>query len=188
MKILTPEQDAVLQRERAFLNDLRVKLANVKAASEDLDTLGHSIRQLDDLFLLVIVGEFNSGKSAFINALLGQKLLKEGVTPTTAQINILRFGDRTDQSLVEQNHQVVFLPIDLLSEISIVDTPGTNAVIREHEELTTHFVPRADLVLFITSADRPFTESERNFLERIRDWGKKVILVLNKVDLFQDED
>jgi small GTP-binding protein len=188
MKILTPEQDAVLQRERAFLNDLRVKLANVKAASEDLDTLGHSIRQLDDLFLLVVVGEFNSGKSAFINALLGQKLLKEGVTPTTAQINILRFGDRTDQSLVEQNHQVVFLPIDLLSEISIVDTPGTNAVIREHEELTTHFVPRADLVLFITSADRPFTESERNFLERIRDWGKKVILVLNKVDLFQDED
>lgn len=188
MKILTPEQDAVLQRERAFLNDLRVKLANVKAASEDLDTLGHSIRQLDDLFLLVIVGEFNSGKSAFINALLGQKLLKEGVTPTTAQINILRFGDRTDRSLVEQNHQVVFLPIDLLSEISIVDTPGTNAVIREHEELTTHFVPRADLVLFITSADRPFTESERNFLERIRDWGKKVILVLNKVDLFQDED
>ena len=188
MKILTPEQDAVLQRERAFLNDLRVELANVKAANEDLDTLGHSIRQLDDLFLLVIVGEFNSGKSAFINALLGQKLLKEGVTPTTAQINILRFGDRTDQSLVEQNHQVVFLPIDLLSEISIVDTPGTNAVIREHEELTTHFVPRADLVLFITSADRPFTESERNFLERIRDWGKKVILVLNKVDLFQDED
>ncbi len=188
MKILTPEQDDVLQRERAFLNDLRVKLADMKAASEDLDTLGHSIRQLDDLFLLVIVGEFNSGKSAFINALLGQKLLKEGVTPTTAQINILRFGDRSEQNLVEQNHQVVFLPIDLLSEISIVDTPGTNAVIREHEELTTHFVPRADLVLFITSADRPFTESERNFLERIRNWGKKVILVLNKVDLFQDED
>lgn len=188
MKILTPEQDDVLQRERAFLNDLRVKLADMKAASEDLDTLGHSIRQLDDLFLLVIVGEFNSGKSAFINALLGQKLLKEGVTPTTAQINILRFGDRSEQNLVEQNHQVVFLPIELLSEISIVDTPGTNAVIREHEELTTHFVPRADLVLFITSADRPFTESERNFLERIRNWGKKVILVLNKVDLFQDED
>jgi small GTP-binding protein len=188
MKILTPEQDDILQRERAFLNDLRVKLADMKAASEDLDTLGHSIRQLDDLFLLVIVGEFNSGKSAFINALLGQKLLKEGVTPTTAQINILRFGDRSEQNLVEQNHQVVFLPIDLLLEISIVDTPGTNAVIREHEELTTHFVPRADLVLFITSADRPFTESERNFLERIRNWGKKVILVLNKVDLFQDED
>lgn len=187
MKILTPEQDSLLQRERAFLNDLRVNLAHLNAANEDLDTLGQSIRQLDDLFLLVIVGEFNSGKSAFINALLGQKLLKEGVTPTTTQINILRFGERSEQNLVEENHQVIFLPIDLLSEISIVDTPGTNAVIREHEEITTHFVPRADLVLFITSADRPFTESERHFLQCIRDWGKKVVLVLNKIDLFQNE-
>jgi small GTP-binding protein len=186
MKILNPEQDAILQRERGFLNDLRVKLVNFNASKEDLDTLGQSIRQLDDLFLLVIVGEFNSGKSAFINALLGERLLKEGVTPTTSQINILRFGEKNEQNLVEEQHQVVFLPIDLLSEISIVDTPGTNAVIREHEELTTHFVPRADLVLFITSVDRPFTESERFFLERIRDWGKKVILVLNKIDLLQE--
>ncbi len=187
MKILTPDQEAILQRERNFLNDFRVKLVNFNASKEDLDTLGQSIQQLDDLFLLVIVGEFNSGKSAFINALLGEKLLKEGVTPTTSQINILRFGDKSDQNLVEENHQVIFLPIDLLSEVSIVDTPGTNAVIREHEEITTHFVPRADLVLFITSADRPFTESERSFLQHIRDWGKKVILVLNKVDLFQND-
>jgi len=187
MKILAPEQDAILQRERNFLNDFRVKLVNFNASKEDLDTLGQSIRQLDDLFLLVIVGEFNSGKSAFINALLGERLLKEGVTPTTSQINILRFGEKTEHNLVEENHQVVLLPIELLSEVSIVDTPGTNAVIREHEELTTHFVPRADLVLFITSADRPFTESERTFLQHIRDWGKKVILVLNKIDLFQND-
>ncbi|GAP14668.1 small GTP-binding protein [Longilinea arvoryzae] len=188
MKILAPEQDAILLRERGFLNDLRVKLVDFNATREDLDTLGQSIHQLDDLFLLVIVGEFNSGKSAFINALLGQKLLKEGVTPTTTQINILRFGDKSEQSRIEENHQVIFLPIELLSEISIVDTPGTNAVIREHEEITTHFVPRADLVLFITSADRPFTESERHFLQCIRDWGKKVVLVVNKIDLFQSED
>ncbi len=187
MKILTPEQDAILLRERNFLNDLRVKLVNFNATPEDLDTLGQSIRQLDDFLLLVIVGEFNSGKSAFINALLGQKLLKEGVIPTTTQINILRFGDKSEQNLIEENHQVVSLPIELLSEVSIVDTPGTNAVIREHEEITTHFVPRADLVLFITSADRPFTESERHFLESIRDWGKKVVMVVNKIDLFQTE-
>ncbi len=69
-----------------------------------------------------------------------------------------------------------------------MDTPGTNAIIREHEELTQHFVPRADLVLFITSVDRPFTESERTFMHQIRDWGKKVVLILNKIDLLQDED
>ena len=187
MKILTVDQEELLQRERNFLNDLRLKLVDYSAAREDVESLGQSIRQLDDLFLLVIVGEFNAGKSAFINALLGEKLLKEGVTPTTSQITILRHGEKSESSLVEEGHTLMLFPVDLLSELSIVDTPGTNAVIRLHEELTTHFIPRADLVLFVTSADRPFTESERSFMAHIRDWGKKVVIILNKVDLLQDE-
>ncbi len=80
------------------------------------------------------------------------------------------------------------MPIDLLSEVSIVDTPGTNAILREHEQLTKEFIPQADIVLFITSVDRPFTESERQFMEQIRDWGKKVVILINKIDILQDED
>jgi GTPase SAR1 family protein len=53
-----------------------------------------SIEQLKDLFLLVVIGEFNSGKSSFLNAILGDKFLTEGVTPTTSQVNILRYGDK----------------------------------------------------------------------------------------------
>jgi tRNA U34 5-carboxymethylaminomethyl modifying GTPase MnmE/TrmE len=78
---------------------------------------------------------------------------------------------------------VVSAPVDLLRDVHIVDTPGTNAIFREHEQLTTEFVPRADLVLFVTSADRPFTETERAFLEGIRDWGKKIVIVVNKADI-----
>jgi translation elongation factor EF-G len=76
----------------------------------------------------------------------------------------------------------------MLREINIVDTPGTNAVIRRHEELTRDFIPRSDLVLFVTSADRPFTESERSFLEQIKEWGKKIVLVVNKVDILQPQE
>ena len=118
-------------------------------------------------FLLVVVGEFNAGKSAFINALLGQSVLKEGVTPTTTQVNILHYGDTRGQEVIDENLHVITAPVPFLSEISIVDTPGTNAIIREHEEITSKFMPRSDLVFFITSADRPFTESERSFLEKI---------------------
>jgi len=39
------------------------------------------------------------------------------------------------------------------------------------------------LILFVTSVDRPFTESERSFMQSIRDWGKKVIIILNKIDI-----
>ena len=162
--ILDPAQQAVVREERRILNDLRVSLIRFGASDENMAPLERSIEGLDELFLLVVVGEFNAGKSAFINALVGERRMEEGVTPTTAQVTPVRFDD-----------------------INIVDTPGTNAVIREHEEITARYVPRADLVLFVTSADRPFTETERAFLEQIRDWGKKVVVVINKVDILAGE-
>ncbi len=188
MSILNQQQEALLQDERRLLNDLRLALDAFGLTPEDQLTLRDSLHQLDELFLLVMVGEFNAGKSAFINALLGQPILKEGVTPTTTQINILRYGESQERTVVDENVHALTAPVALLSEISIVDTPGTNAIIRKHETITSQFVPRSDLVLFITSADRPFTESERAFLERIRDWGKKVVIVLNKIDILQNED
>ena len=89
--------------------------------------------------------------------------------------------------MVDENFAVYTYPLPLLKELNIVDTPGTNAIIRHHERLTDEFVPRSDLVLFVTSADHPLTESERQFLERILTWGKKVVFVLNKVDIFEDD-
>jgi small GTP-binding protein len=186
--ILNEEQEIILAEERNLLNHLRVALVEFGVTPEDQIALGQSIQQLDELFMLVVVGEFNSGKSAFINALIGQQILKEGVTPTTTQISVLRYGESTQRSLENENMQIIRSPIPLLQDLSIVDTPGTNAIIREHEAITAQFVPRSDLVLFITSADRPFTESERAFLEMIRDWGKKVVFVLNKTDLFQNDE
>ncbi len=187
MRILNPQQEALLNEERQVLNDLRAALVSFGVDVQDSQTLAESISQLDELFLLVVVGEFNAGKSAFINALLGRQLLLEGVTPTTTQLNVLRYGEQQERRVINENHHVLILPVDWLDEISIVDTPGTNAIMREHELITSQFVPRSDLVLFITSSDRPFTESERAFLEKIRDWGKKVVIVINKIDIFETE-
>jgi small GTP-binding protein len=182
-KILTPAQDELLKDERRVLARLGTALARFDAAPEHQDALARSIEQLDELFLLVVVGEFNAGKSAFINALLGSRVVAEGVTPTTAQINVLQYGDTVERQVREASLHVITAPVPLLREIHIVDTPGTNAIIREHEAITADFVPRSDLVLFVTSADRPFTETERAFLEQVRGWGKKVVVVINKVDI-----
>lgn len=185
--ILTKKQETLLKEERQWLAELQTVLARLGAAAEDQQALTRSIQQLDELFLLVIIGEFNAGKSAFINALLGQTLLKEGVTPTTAQVNILKFGETSQREASEPHLHRLTEPVEILRHLNIVDTPGTNAIIREHEAITEEFVPRSDLVLFITSADRPFTESERTFLAQIKAWGKKVVMVINKIDLFETE-
>jgi ribosome biogenesis GTPase A len=73
--VLSSEQEQLLKQTRATLGDLRDALADAGAPNPARVALGDSIRQLDELFLLVVAGEFNSGKSAFINALLGQPLL-----------------------------------------------------------------------------------------------------------------
>jgi small GTP-binding protein len=188
--VLTRVLDAAAQRDlaetRQLLGDVRETLATAPATEEDARTLSAAVAQLDDLFLLVVVGEFNAGKSAFVNALIGEKLLDEGVTPTTSRIHLLTYGEQSSHQLMPSGIQVVSAPVDLLRDIHIVDTPGTNAILREHERLTADFVPRSDLVLFVTSADRPFTETERAFLQMIREWGKKIVLVINKVDIFDE--
>jgi small GTP-binding protein len=145
-------------------------------------------RDLGELFLLVIVGEFNSGKSAFINAMLGAEISEEGVTPTTNRITVLRHSPEPVQRERRDGILEKGYPNAFLHEIAIVDTPGTNAIIRHHEELSRGFVPRSDLVLFVTSAERPLTESEREYLELIRDWGKKIVLIINKSDLLQEDE
>ena len=186
--VLDREQEELLKRTRDVLARLRDVLADVGATDADRDALAESIRQLDEFFLLVIAGEFNSGKSALINALIGEPLLQEGVTPTTSQIHVLHYGDESGRTPREQGVWTHTAPVELLQNINIVDTPGTNAILREHEALTTEFIPRSDLVLFVTSADRPFTESERVFLTQIRDWGKKIVLIINKIDILPSEE
>jgi small GTP-binding protein len=186
LRVLEPPAQAQLSQARDLLETLRDTLTEFGASAEDRAALTSSIRQLDELFLIVIVGEFNAGKSAFINALLGRSVVEEGVTPTTAQIQLLKYGDTVKSETDANGLRVLTAPVDLLRDVHVVDTPGTNAIIREHERITTDFVPRSDLVLFVTSADRPFTETERAFLAAIRDWGKKIVIVLNKIDIFGD--
>src|SRR5215203_2009874 len=187
MRILDERREALLDRERVLLERFIEFLKDFGAPSEDAELVRRALSDLEELFLLVIVGEFNSGKSAFINALLGAEISEEGVTPTTDRNTVLRHSPEPVQRERRDGVLEKGYPSALLREIAIVDTPGTNAIIRHHEELSRGFVPRSDLVLFVTSAERPLTESERGYLELIRDWGKKILLVINKADLLADK-
>jgi small GTP-binding protein len=189
VQILDERWQQITNRERVLLERLAGFLEDFGSPSDDVSLVRQKLVDIEELFLLVIVGEFNSGKSAFINALLGEdELSREGVTPTTDRITVLRYGEQPAERERREGVLEREYPNDFLREVAIVDTPGTNAIIRHHEELSRGFVPRSDLVLFVTSSDRPFTESEREYLELIRDWGKKIVLVVNKVDLLREDE
>ncbi|MEO7021487.1 MAG: dynamin family protein [Ktedonobacteraceae bacterium] len=184
--VLQEQQRDLLQQERALVSELHTHLAQfVEIDPARVKTLQQVMTALDELFLLVIVGEFNAGKSATINALLRAQVMQEGVIPTTHAITMLRYSTQEAHKQRGDGTLDIGYPATFLRDITIVDTPGVNAVLREHQQLTEDFIPRSDLVLFIASVDRPFTESERAFLERMRTWGKKIVIVLNKTDLLR---
>jgi small GTP-binding protein len=205
MNFVAPEVRSLLTRERELLSDLSEHLLRGGAPEAEVREVRIAARGLEETFLLVVVGEFNAGKSSILNALLGapdgQKVLEEGVTPTTDRVSILVHGpvdksapynpnlesnlipgDGVDEFVMRRE-----LPFSFLEGVALVDTPGTNAVIRRHQVITEGFLPRADLLLFLTSADRPFTESEKQFLTLAKSWGRKVLLVVNKIDLLEKQ-
>ncbi|PRP87427.1 hypothetical protein PROFUN_00638 [Planoprotostelium fungivorum] len=199
---LSSRQWAAWQNERVVLTRFLEEVEEIGLSPADTDILRQTITNLDELFLLVVVGEFNSGKSTFINALLGGKFLKEGVVPTTSKVGLLKYGEEfgvfphrnmsavkssATSSAADRGLEILRVPVEWLKEICLVDTPGTNAIVKEHQEITEHFVPRSDLVLFITSSDRAFSESEREFLEKISKWRKKILVVVSKRDIVETE-
>ncbi|CAE6207223.1 unnamed protein product [Arabidopsis arenosa] len=149
---------------------------------EEVSLLIDAVSRIYEPFLMVIVGEFNSGKSTVINALLGKRYLKEGVVPTTNKITFLCYSDlESEEQQRCQTHPdgqyVFYLPAPILKDIYIVDTPGTNVILQRQQRLTEEFV---------LSADRPLTESEVAFLRYTQQWKKKFVFILNKSDIYRD--
>lgn len=116
--------------------------------------------------------------------------MKDGVVPTTNEITFLRYSDVDESQRCERHpdgQYVCYLPASVLEEMIIVDTPGTNVILQRQQRLTEEFVPRADLLLFVMSADRPLTGSEVSFLRYTQQWSKKVVFVLNKADIYKNK-
>ncbi|GIL45252.1 hypothetical protein Vafri_2543 [Volvox africanus] len=194
-RLMDPEREALLSDEKTTLVQVLAFLEETLPGVSELSLLRDALKALDEPFLVAVVGEFNSGKSSVINALLGRRYLAEGILPTTNEISILKYsptaGVTADTAQLEQQADglyVRYLPAKLLQDLNIVDTPGTNVILERQQRLTEEYVPRADLVLFVMSADRPFSESEVRFLEYIRQWQKKVVFVVNKADILESVD
>ncbi|CAN6337721.1 unnamed protein product [Urochloa humidicola] len=181
----------LIERERPILSEAVAVIRKAAPMMEEVDLLVDAASRLSEPFLLVVVGEFNSGKSTFINALLGRQYLQEGVVPTTNEIMLLSYSEIDSESFERcERHPdgqfMCYLSVPILKEMNLVDTPGTNVILQRQQRLTEEYVPRADLILFVLSSDRPLTESEVGFLQYIQQWKKKVVFILNKLDLYRN--
>ncbi|XP_010522727.1 PREDICTED: probable transmembrane GTPase FZO-like, chloroplastic isoform X2 [Tarenaya hassleriana] len=188
---LEDKEKLIIEMEKSVLREAIEVIQKAAPLMEEVSLLVDAASRIDEPFLMAIVGEFNSGKSTVINALLGNKYLNEGVVPTTNEITFLCYSELESGELQRcQRHPdgqyICYLPASILKDINIVDTPGTNVILQRQQRLTEEFVPRADLLVFVLSADRPLTESEVAFLRYTQQWKKKFVFVLNKTDIYRD--
>lgn len=183
------------------LNTYRIQIDEIVKNLHELTTqIGHQelAATVSDLrsrikepFMFVIVGEVKAGKSSFINALLetGEEICKVAPQPMTDTIQQIVYGEKEETIVINEHLKRIFQPIDILKEIAIVDTPGTNAIIDHHQEITESFIPASDLIVFVFEAKNPYRQSSWDFFDYINDeWRKKIIFVLQQKDLLSDSD
>jgi GTP-binding protein EngB required for normal cell division len=172
----------------------------------------------EDRFNLAVVGQFKRGKSSLINALIGRNLLPTGILPLTSAITALCYGpqDRVllkfkgwhfekeitlpelaeyitergnpgnQKGLVEAQ---VELKVPFLRHgLYLVDTPGIGSLRLENTHTTYDYLPDADAIIFVTSAESPLTEAEVQFLSDIRQYVRKLFVVVNKMDLLDNTE
>jgi len=187
MQILDEKYSKIILEEKLILKSLQAELKEL--ASEELLRRLEAVQEnLENLFSVVFIGEFSTGKSSIINALLGEEILPEGITPTTDEITILKHGDEPGREVLEGIRHIS-LAQQRLKDIYIVDTPGTNVTVAQHEKLTQDFIPRADIVFFTIGAERAVTGSETRLIEYIKEeWLKNIVFLLNKTDIAKDRD
>lgn len=186
--ILSP----ALKQQHEILRDLlqrSVWLAEKCADHEATQILRTRLTNLQAAALLVIVGEVKVGKSSFINALVREDVCEVAPGPCTTGIQELVYGVERDVVSLGHAWERVFLPRDVLREISIVDTPGTNSIVQNHQAITEGYIPQSDLVVFVFSAANPHTHSAWELLTLIRkEWHQKMVFVLQQADRASDTE
>ncbi|MGO9883598.1 MAG: dynamin family protein [Solirubrobacteraceae bacterium] len=201
----------------AALDELVALAGGLLPAGSVRDVEAARVRLDEDLFNLVVLGEFKRGKSTLINALLGRDLLPTGVVPLTTAITIVGFGPverltvqyeggrRRQHPLDELAEYVtealnpgnrlgveaarIALPDTLLAGgLQLVDTPGIGSIHSHNTEAARGFLPKVDAALCVLDAGQPLTESERELFIDAAARVPRLLFVVNKVDHLEADE
>lgn len=187
-RILSSELQQQYQALRALLQRA-LWLAESCADHEATTILRARMTNLHAAALLVIVGEVKAGKSSFINALVKEEVCQVAPGPCTTRIQELVYGPERSVANLGQAWDRVYLPKEVLREVTIVDTPGTNSIVQNHQAITENYIPQSDLVVFVFSAVNPHTKTAWEFLNAVKkDWHRKMVFVLQQADRASTEE
>ena len=155
----TPEEQEKLRKDLSQLRDMEQKLTQGRVE-------------------LVLFGEISTGKSALINALVGEKV---------AEVNVQGGWTKEARKITWEEETDYVVPGLDGAQLVLVDTPGINEVgDSDHDSLAKHAARRGDIILFVTDSD--INETEHSAILALAAVHKPIIFVLNKVDLYSESE
>ncbi|RDU37078.1 hypothetical protein DRW41_10355 [Neobacillus piezotolerans] len=211
------KEKELLQQKAAAL---KTRASDLMPESSQLSALGELLEDLErDYYTLMVVGEFKHGKSTFVNALLGQDIMPRDVTPTTATINAVFHSETPGLEILKMDGTVetkelsvdalnqytasadfnpdeikylkLFLNAPLLeNRVVLIDTPGVNDLNQQRSDITFQFLPRADVIIFLTSLDSAFKQTEKTFIQEflMKNGLENIIFAANFMDRVDEEE
>lgn len=175
-------------------------------------------KELKEKMTILICGEFNAGKSTFINALLGEKILVSDITPATAIITKLTYGKEKKvvahfhnnktkeydfvslkQLTVEDDEQSgkirsainfveIQLPYELLKYCTLIDSPGLTSLYQQHTEATNHFLEQSDAAIWLFNSMNVGTASEIVWLKKLSELKIPTFGLVNGIDRLDEDE
>jgi len=187
----------------------------IVSLNRQVEACGNLLHQ-NQLIDVAILGQFKSGKSSFLNSLIGKTVLPVGVIPVTTTITRMQYGKReralvrhfdgrqteTDIGTIEEftseaknpanrkNVEVVDLELPSLEKyagLRLVDTPGLGSIFKYHMETSENWLPEVGTALLAISSDRPLAENDLQLIRELRRHTPKIVLLLTKADLLSPE-
>lgn len=176
--------------------------------------LNKQIRRARYPMEVAITGQFSAGKSTFLNALLSRNILPTGITPVTSKVNFINYGeeyklkityysgaqeyapiesiaDFTDQrehEMKDIKYLTLYAPMDILKDISFVDTPGLNSQSQSDTDTTRKVLRDVGGIIWLTLIDNAGKLSEAEVLEEyMQHFKNKSLCVLNQKDKLTPE-
>lgn len=176
---------------------------------ENLKGLTEKLKQ--GYLTLAVLGQFKRGKSTLINALLEAEVMPASVLPLTSVLTVAHYGDepgvtihfaggRTEERPVAELAQFVTeennprnvrgvewvetrWPCSFLKRpVRIVDTPGVGSIYAHNTATAEAFLDRLDAAVFVLGVDPVLTQTEIEWLQKVKDQGERFFFVLNKID------
>lgn len=171
----------------------------------------------NNVFNLVVLGQFKRGKTTLINALLGAEILPTAVVPLTSIATVLKYGgllnvrvyfndgreieinaDEISKYVTEKGNPknekdvkevVITYPSSYLKDgVRLIDTPGVGSVYEHNTDVAYQYLPKSDAALFLLSVDQPVSKAELDFLKDVREYSNKIFFLQNKADYVDYED